>query len=297
MLYFAKEIKYNEFTNNLFERGITMKNVKKILAVLLAVIIAVFSFAACSGAKNADDTNNNNNAAATDSDFDAIVAKGKLVVGITNFAPMDYKDEQGNWIGFDADLGKAVAEKMGVDVEFIEIDWDNKFLELETGSIDCIWNGMTITDEVKQNSSVSQAYAMNQQIVVTKSDIAGNLKTVDDLKNLTFAVENGSAGQSAAEDNGLKATGVNTQSDALLEVASGSADACIIDSTMAAAMTGEGTDYADLTASVVLVDEQYGISFRKDSDMTEKMNAYLEEFKADGTLEKLSEQYSVQLAE
>ncbi len=275
-----------------------MKNIKKILAVLLAVLVAVFSFAACSNSNEADDTSKDSNtSAATESDFDAIVAKGKLVVGITNFAPMDYKDEQGNWIGFDADLGKAVAEKMGVDIEFVEIDWDNKFLELETGSIDCIWNGMTITDEVKQNSSVSKAYAMNQQIVVTKSDIAGKLKTVDDLKDLTFAVENGSAGQSAAEDNKLNATGVNTQSDALLEVASGSADACIIDSTMAAAMTGEGTDYADLTTSVVLVDEQYGISFRKDSDMTEKMNAYLEEFKADGTLEKLSKQYSVQLAE
>lgn len=275
-----------------------MKNMKKILAVLLAVLVVVFSFAACSGSNDADDTGKDNNASANaDSDFDAIVAKGKLVVGITNFAPMDYKDEQGNWIGFDADLGKAVAEKMGVDIEFIEIDWDNKFLELETGSIDCIWNGMTITDEVKQNSSVSQAYAMNQQIVVTKSDLAGTLKTVDDLKALTFAVENGSAGQEAAEDNGLKSTGVNTQSDALLEVASGSVDACIIDSTMAAAMTGEGTDYADLTTSVVLVDEQYGISFRKDSDMTEKMNAYLEEFKADGTLEKLAKQYSVQLAE
>lgn len=274
-----------------------MKNMKKILAVLLAAIIAVFSFAACSNSKDAGDNSSKNNTSAADSDFDAIVAKGKLVVGITDFAPMDYKDKNGNWIGFDADLGKAVAEKMGVDIEFIEIDWDNKFLELETGAIDCIWNGMTITDEVKQNSSVSQAYAMNQQIVVTKSDIAGNLKTVDDLKSLSFAVENGSAGQAAAKDNKLTATGVNTQSDALLEVASGSTDACIIDSTMAAAMTGEGTDYADLTSSVVLVDEQYGISFRKDSDMTEKMNAYLEEFKADGTLKKLAEQYSVQLAE
>lgn len=275
-----------------------MKNIKKILAVLLAVVVAVFSFAACSGSKDAEDTSGKGNtSAASESDFDAIVAKGKLVVGITDFAPMDYKDDNGNWIGFDADLGKAVAEKMGVDIEFIEIDWDNKFLELETGAIDCIWNGMTITDEVKQNSSVSQAYAMNQQIVVTKSDIAGNLKTVDDLKTLSFAVENGSAGQAAAKDNKLNAIGVNTQSDALLEVASGSTDACIIDSTMAAAMTGEGTDYADLTSSVVLVDEQYGISFRKDSDMTEKMNAYLEEFKADGTLKKLADKYSVQLAE
>lgn len=269
-----------------------MKNFKKLLAVLLAVLVVVFSFAACSSSSNNESTDTS-----ASSDYEAILAKGKLVVGITDFAPMDYQNDQGEWIGFDADLGKAVAEKMGVDIEFVEIDWDNKFLELSTGSIDCIWNGMTITDEVTQNSSVTKAYAMNQQIVVTKADLAAKLKTVDDLKDLTFAVENGSAGQDAAEENELNATGVNAQSDALLEVASGSVDACIIDSTMAAAMTGEGTDYADLASSVVLVDEQYGISFRKDSDMAEKMNGYLDEFKADGTMDKLAEQYAIQLAE
>ena len=261
-----------------------MKSLKKALAVLLAVVVVAVAFVGCS-AKKSDST-----------DSAKITEKGTLVVGITDFAPMDYKDENGNWIGFDADLANIVGEKLGVKVEFKEIDWDNKFLELETGAIDCIWNGMTITDEVTNNSSVTNAYAMNQQIVVSKADLAGKLKSVDDLKSLKFAVENGSAGQGAAEDNGLNAVAVNAQSDALLEVASGSVDACIIDSTMAAAMTGEGTDYADLKASVVLVDEQYGISFRKDSDMTEKVNQFLADLKADGTLDKLSEQYSVQLA-
>ena len=268
-----------------------MKTFKKVIAVVLAVLTVCFAFAACSnGSSDAS-----NKSSKTDSE--KIIESGKLVVGITDFAPMDYKDDNGNWIGFDADLANMVAEKLGVKAEFVEIDWDNKFLELQTGSIDCIWNGMTITDEVKNNSSVSNAYAMNQQIVVTKSELAGKLKTVDDLKDLSFAVENGSAGQSAAEDNGLNATAVTAQSDALLEVASGSSDACIIDSTMAAAMTGEGTDYADLKSSVVLVDEQYGISFRKESDMTEKVNKIIADFKADGTLQKLADKYSVQIAE
>lgn len=262
-----------------------MKKITKVLAVILSVLFVVSAFAACSS-----------NKANAESDFDYIKNKGKLVVGITDFAPMDYKDENGNWIGFDADLGKVVAEKMGVDIEFVEIDWDNKFLELDTKSIDCIWNGMTITDEVTQNTDVTNAYAMNQQIVVMSADKVANYPTVDSLKDLTFAVENGSAGQSAAEENGLNATAVNAQSDALLEVASGSVDACIIDSTMAAAMTGEGTDYANLATSVVLVDEQYGISFRKGSDMVEKMNSYIEEFKADGTLQQLADKYSVSLA-
>ena len=287
-LYNTKEIKYNEaITKNKKYEVEVMKTIKKVLAVVLAVLTVCFSFAACSG--NGGDKRSH-------PDSEKILQSGKLVVGITDFAPMDYKDENGNWIGFDADLANMVAEKLGVQAEFVEIDWDNKFLELQTGSIDCIWNGMTITDEVKNNSSVTKAYAMNQQIVVTKAELAGKLKTVDDLKDLTFAVENGSAGQGAAEDNGLNATAVNAQSDALLEVASGSTDACIIDSTMAAAMTGEGTDYADLAASVVLVDEQYGISFRKESDMTEKVNACLEELKADGTMQKLAEKYNVQLA-
>ncbi len=261
-----------------------MKKFTKILSVILAAAFVVACFAGCSGKTD-------------ESDSKYITEKGKLVVGITDFAPMDYKDENGEWIGFDADLGKAVAEKMGVDIEFVEIDWDNKFLELDTKSIDCIWNGMTITDEVTQNSDVTNAYAMNKQIVVMSADKAADYTTVESLKGLKFAVENGSAGQSAAEDNGLEAVAVTAQTDALLEVASGSVDACIIDSTMASAMIGEGTDYANLATSVVLVDEQYGISFRKGSDMVEKMNAYIEEFKADGTLKELADKYGVLIIE
>lgn len=260
-----------------------MKKITKILAVILSAMFVVSCFAACS------------KTAASDSEY--IKEKGKLVVGITEFEPIDYKDENGEWIGFDADLGKAVAEKLGVDIEFVVIDWDNKFLELETKAIDCVWNGMTITDEVKQNSSVTNAYAVNKQIVVMNEDKAADYTTVESLKDLTFAVESGSAGQAAAEANGLNATAVTAQSDALLEVSSGSVDACIIDSTMAIAMTGEGTDYANLTTTVSLAEEEYGISFRKDSDMTEIMNKYLEEFKADGTMQKLSEQYGVLLAD
>lgn len=264
-----------------------MKMTKRIIALVLAALTVCFAFAACS--KSAD----------AKSDLAEIQEKGTMVVGITDFAPMDYKDENGEWIGFDADLAKIVGEKLGVTVEFIEIDWDSKFLELQTKNIDCIWNGMTITDEVKLNSNPTDAYAMNQQIVVSKADLADKLKSVDDLKELKFAVENGSAGQDAAKEvvDEANIVAVNAQADALLEVESGTVDACVIDSTMAAAMTGEGTSYADLKASVVLVDEQYGISFRKDSDATAKVNELLAELKADGTMQELADKYSVQLAE
>ena len=255
---------------------------KKVLAILLAVIAVAFSFAACSKTES--------------SDFAEIQEKGKLVVGITDYAPMDYKEEGSDeWTGFDAELAQAVADKLGLEVEFLEIEWDNKFLELKTKGIDCIWNGMTITDEVKLNTTVTNAYARNRQVVVMNKDKAAQYTTVESLKDLTFAVENGSSGQGAAEENGLQATAVAAQSDTLLEVKSGSVDAAIIDSVMADAMTGEGTDYADLAVAVVLSEEQFGIGCRQGSDLAEKIDAALAELKADGTMQKLSEKYGVEL--
>lgn len=234
---------------------------------------------------------------ASDSDYENIVASGKLVVGITDYAPMDYRDDKGEWTGFDAEFAKAVGEKMGVEIEFIEIDWDNKFIELNSKSIDCIWNGMTISTEVENNTSVSKPYAKNEQVVVLKKADADKYKDVKSMSKFNFAVESGSAGQTAAEDNKLEFTAVTAQSNALMEVESGSVDACIIDSTMASAMTGENTSYSDLTTGITLTNEEYGVGFRKGSDMTEKFNGYIDELTKDGTLGKLSEKYTVQLAE
>ena len=104
--------------------------------------------------------------AAGDSGVAYIQDKGSLIVGITDFAPMDYKDENGDWIGFDADMAKLVAEKLGVEVEFIEIDWDNKIMELDAKNIDVVWNGMTLTDEVKAAMECTNAYCNNAQVIV-----------------------------------------------------------------------------------------------------------------------------------
>lgn len=273
---------------------------KKLLALVLAAGMAA-SMAACgntnsNGSASADNKDASATAENTDSDLAYVKDKGTLVVGITDFEPMDYQDENGNWIGFDADLASAFAESLGVDVEFVEIDWDNKILELDGKTIDCVWNGMTLTDEVTSSMSCTNAYCNNAQVVVVPSSEADKYQDTDSLKDLTFAVESGSAGEAQANELGLNYTAVTAQSDALMEVAAGTSDAAIIDSLMAGAMVGEGTGYANLTYTIGLNDEEYGVGFRKGSDLTEELNNFFKSSYADGSMEQIAEKYGVQAA-
>lgn len=263
---------------------------KKITAFILALMM-VFAFAGCGTDKIEEDVD-----VVSESDLQYVLDKGTLVVGITEFAPMDYKDEDGNWIGFDADMAKAFAESLGVAVEFVEIDWDNKILELDGKSIDCVWNGMTLTDEVTSAMECSDAYCNNQQVVIVPVDKAENYKSAEDCKELTFAVEAGSAGYEMAVENGFNYTEVKDQATALMEVAAGSCDAAIIDSLMAGAMVGEGTGYENLTYTFGLNDEEYGVGFRKGSDLAAELNKFFEEAKNDGSFEKAAELYGVDAA-
>ena len=232
----------------------------------------------------------------TESDLAYVKEKGVLVVGITDFAPMDYKNEAGEWIGFDADMAKGFAEKLGVEVEFVEIDWDNKILELDGKTVDCIWNGMTLTDEVKAAMDCSNPYCNNAQIVIVPTDKAADYQTKESLEGLAFAVEAGSAGEAEVTALGLECTPVKAQSDALMEVAAGTSDAAVIDSLMAAAMVGEGTGYADLTYTVGLNSEEYGVGFRKGSDLVAELNAYFVEAYAAGTMQECAATYGVDAA-
>lgn len=261
-------------------------DMKKMFALLLVLVLALTCLSACG--------------ASSDSDLKYIQKKGTMIVGITDYEPMDYKDENGNWIGFDAELAEQVCEKLGVKCEFLVLgDWGKKFYELETKNIDAIWNGMTITDEVKLNTNCSDAYVVNAQVLVMKADALANYTTPESLSDLTFAVENGSAGQEAVLGIGIpedQIIAVQDQAAALMEVAAGTSDACVIDITMANAMTGEGTSYADLAAGISLTSEEYGIGFRKDSDVTAKVNELLQEMKADGSLQALADKYSLTLA-
>lgn len=233
---------------------------------------------------------------AAESDLEYVKANGKLVVGITDFAPMDYKDDNGEWIGFDADMAKAFAESLGVEAEFVEIDWDNKILELDGKTIDCVWNGMTLTDEVMSAMNCTGAYLNNAQIVVVPADKADQYQTEESLAELNFAVEAGSAGEAVATEKGLNATPVKAQADALMEVAAGTSDAAIIDSLMAAAMVGEGTGYDTLTYTIGLSTEEYGVGFRKGSDLTDALNDFFKSAYADDSMQTIAETYGVQAA-
>ena len=255
---------------------------KKIIALLM-VVAMLFCFAGCGEAK-------------PDSEY--VKGKGKLVVGITNFEPMDYEEVEGSgeWIGFDADMAKLFAEKLGVEVEFVEINWDKKAAELEGKSIDCVWNGMTLTDDVKAAMDCSKPYCNNAQIVIVPANKAEQYNTKESLKDLKFAVEKGSAGEEMAKENEFEFIQVDKQAKALMEVAAGTSDAAIIDSLMAAAMVGEGTAYADLTYTVGLNSEEYGVGFRKGSDLVEELNKFFEECIEDGTMDDIAEKYGVTAA-
>lgn len=276
---------------------------KKLVAMALAAGM-VFSMAAC-GSTGTDETKDNTSVAKTDesstdassgsdeSDLAYIQEKGTLVVGTTDFEPMDYKDADGNWIGFDADMAKAFAESLGVEVEFVEIDWDNKILELNNKSIDCVWNGMTLTPEVTSSMDCTNSYSSNSQVVVLSADIADQYQDLESLADLSFAVEAGSAGESAAEDNSLNYTSVESQANALMEVAAGTSEAAIIDLLMAKAMVGEGTSYDTLTTAMTLVDEEYGVGFRQGSDLVAELNEFFAASYADGSMLDIAKTYGI----
>lgn len=289
-------IHQGEFKPICIKGVVIMKKLIRIAAAALTMLMVTVCFAGCEK-KNVQTDASVASQSSANSDYQYIMDKGEMIVGVTKYEPMDYKDENGKWVGFDAEFAEAVGKKLGVKIKFIEIDWDNKVFELESKSIDCVWNGMTLNEKVLSQMSCSDPYVINAQVVVMKADEVANYKDAASMKDIEFAVEKGSAGEDAAKDAKFNYTAVNTQADALMEVASGSADACVIDITMAKAMTGKGTSYENLGISISLTSEEYGIGFRKGSDMTEKINGLISELKADGTLDDLAKKYKQTLVD
>ena len=277
---------------------------KRIASAFLAGALAL-SLAACGGAAStstaasASASTSGSASAAAGSDLDYIKGKGKMVIGYTVYEPMNYTDADGNFTGFDTELATAVCEKLGVEPEFVEINWDTKVVELDAKSIDCIWNGMTLTDDIMANTATTKAYAKNAQVVVVKDGT--DYTSTADLVGKTVVAEAGSAGETAiAEDENLAQADYvskSVQTDCLLEVAAGTADAAVLDLTLANAMIGEGTDYANLKIVDELNAEEYGVAFRKGSDAAAAVDAAFDELKADGTMQALADKYDLALAD
>ena len=275
---------------------------KKLISIVLALGMAA-SLAACgssaSTAASTAESTVESTAAAGDSDLDYIKGKGKMTIGYTVYEPMNYTDADGNFTGFDTELATAVCEKLGVEPEFVEINWDTKIVELDAKSIDCIWNGMTLTDDIQANTACTKAYAKNAQVVVVKDGT--DYASTADLVGKTVVAEAGSAGEAAIEgdENLAQADYVSksVQTDCLMEVAAGTADAAVLDLTLANAMIGEGTDYASLKIVDELNAEEYGVAFRKGSDAAAAADAAFDELKADGTMQALADKYDLALAD
>jgi len=279
---------------------------KRLVSAFLAGAMAL-SLAACGGvaststvASSAASGSAAASAAETAaSDLDYIKEKGKMVIGYTVYEPMNYTDADGNFTGFDTELATAVCEKLGVEPEFVEINWDTKVVELDAKSIDCIWNGMTLTDDIMANTATTKAYAKNAQVVVVKDGT--DYSSTADLVGKTVVAEAGSAGEAAIEgdENLAQADYVSksVQTDCLMEVAAGTADAAVLDLTLANAMIGEGTDYASLKIVDELNAEEYGVAFRKGSDTAAAVDAVFDELKADGTMQALADKYDLALAD
>ncbi|MGN0141680.1 MAG: transporter substrate-binding domain-containing protein [Roseburia sp.] len=266
-----------------------MARQNKKLCMLFAAAAALLMMAGC-GAKN--------DGAAFEmgqSDLEYVQSKGTLTVGITDFAPMDYKDGE-EWIGFDAKLAEAFAESLGVTLELKEIDWDKKTNLLEDGSIDCIWNGMTMTEELQETISCSDPYLSNAQVIVLRSGEMEQYNTVEACQHLLFAVEAGSTGENLLKELKYRYVTYSTQMEALQSVREKKADATVIDIIMASYYTDKGQEFDDLGFHDSLNDERICVGFRKNSDLTEKADDFLKSAYEDGTVHALAEKYGIESA-
>ena len=270
---------------------------KKILALILAMVMLVACFASCG---NAADNTASNDDAAKDSDLAYIQDKGTLIVGITDFEPMDYKEDGSDeWTGFDAELARLVGKELGVTVEFQEINWKMKETELSSKTIDCIWNGLTWDEERAENMSLTDYYMLNRQVLVVATKNADKYTTVESLDGANVAAESGSAGESVITESLTSSNYIekDAQIDVLTELIMGTVDAGVIDYVMANYLINkEGSSFAGLTIvenALTTQDEYYSIAFRKGSDVTAKVNTILAQLKSDGTVDTLAKKYGL----
>lgn len=266
---------------------------KKLISLLLALTM-ILALTACGNTNEKETVNQSKD----ESDLDYVKENGKLIIGYTDYAPMNYTDEDGTFTGFDTELATLICEKLDLEPEFVEINWDTKEVELNAKSIDCIWNGLTIDEDRKEMMEITIPYIKNAQVVVMKEDAI--YEGTDSLIDKIISAEQGSAGEDTIEaDENLKQASFvpkTLQTEALMEVKAGTADAAVLDLTLANTMTGEGTNYEDIIIVDQLAEENYGVAFRKGSDICEEVNKLFDELVEDGTMATLAEKYGLDLA-
>lgn len=264
-----------------------MKRITSLLLTLALALAMALSFTACG----------------TASDFDAVKAKGYFVCGVTVYEPMNYQDENGSWTGFDTEFAMAVANELGVEAKFQVISWPQKYMELNSGSIDLIWNGFTLGLESDGKSRTdyvdfTDAYLENRQCIVTKASRLTELATKESFAGLKGTAEGGSSGQGVAEElagSADKITTFTSQASALMEVEAGRADFAVIDYQMARAMAGVG-DYSALAINTAYEPESevYAVGCRKGSDLTVKINEAIAKLRENGKLAELARKYGLE---
>ena len=275
---------------------------KKFLLLMLTVAFA-FSLVACGQQTATTDA---------ESDWDYIQSKGVLTVGVTNYPPMNYLDDNGEWTGFDTEFAQAVCESLGIKAEFVEISWEAKETELASKNIDVLWNGMCITEDRKEMWEVTKPYMYNTQAMVMKADKAEEIMA--DVTGKKVVAEAGSTGEEKltgaiddTNDASVKVmakeyfanseyTGVESMATALMDVQNGVADIALVDSVIAQGMIeGEGSTLTDLVINTdnKFGDQFFGIAFRKGSDMCEKVNAAIAELTENGKLNEIAEKYGL----
>ncbi len=257
---------------------------KKILALVMAALLICLTFAGCGGAQE---------------EKPEAEKPETIVVGYTIYEPMNYEDENGELVGFDTELAKAVFTNLGYEVLFQEIQWESKYTDLDSDTIDCVWNGFTCNtaddDGVLRSEKVdfSYNYMENRQVVVVKKD--SGIASAEDLKGKFGVAESGSAGEAYAKEfEGTSFKGFIKQTECLTEILSGTADFAVVDAQLAKSYCGKG-DYADLAIVDALSSdvEYYAIGFKKGSELTAKVNEQLDALAKDGTIAELAEKYGV----
>lgn len=255
---------------------------KKYLSILLTAVLLIATMA-LSGCKEA-----------SSADLAYVKDRGKLVVGVIDAKPLTQLNDEGEWEGFAVDLAKAFGKKLGVDVEFKEIEWSEMEHLLNDKTIDCVASALTLTAERRAVMECTKAYLNNSQILVTKAENARKYTSAEDCLQIKIAVLDGSTHETLAKENGFIILAKDSTEDALQAVADGTADAAIVNSIYATTAIGKGNKFPDLARSFRLKDNKMGYAFRKGSDLAGQMNDFFITSYTSGQMKKYAQKYSIE---